>query len=109
MNKVRVLLSSARQNLFTEGNFRTDAFVLLARLLGYCRRQWLLYTFALLFLTLYAVGKHKGASVNKMLKSTANIFIPYYTGQVVTTIFKSRQYSELMKFIGLVGGLSLAR
>nr|pir hypothetical protein ZK484.2 - Caenorhabditis elegans [Caenorhabditis elegans] len=71
-----------------------ETFQLLFRLLGYMGRQWKYYGMAFFFLFCYSLSR---------------VFIPYYTGEVVTAVFGDKaSYEKLHKTVFIMGMLSLA-
>ncbi|CAI5438864.1 unnamed protein product [Caenorhabditis angaria] len=71
-----------------------ETFQLLYRLLGYMGRQWKYYGMAFFFLFCYSLSR---------------VFIPYYTGEVVTAVFgESASYEKLHRTVLIMGLLSLA-
>ncbi|ULU13282.1 hypothetical protein L3Y34_016052 [Caenorhabditis briggsae] len=71
-----------------------ETFQLLYRLLGYMGRQWKYYGMAFFFLFCYSLSR---------------VFIPYYTGEVVTAVFGDKaSYERLHRTVLIMGLLSLA-
>ncbi|PAV67723.1 hypothetical protein WR25_04234 [Diploscapter pachys] len=71
-----------------------ETFTLLWRLFGYMGREWPYYSVAFSFLFLYSLSK---------------VFIPYYTGEVVSAVFgEQASYEKLHRTVGIMALLSLA-
>ncbi|EFP02911.1 hypothetical protein GCK72_001996 [Caenorhabditis remanei] len=71
-----------------------ETFQLLYRLLGYMGRQWKYYGMAFFFLFCYSLSR---------------VFIPFYTGEVVTAVFGDQaSYERLHRTVLIMGLLSLA-
>ncbi|CAB3406987.1 unnamed protein product [Caenorhabditis bovis] len=71
-----------------------ETFKLLYRLLGYMGRQWKYYGMAFFFLLCYSLSR---------------VFIPYYTGEVVTAVFgEQASYERLHRTVFIMAMLSLA-
>ncbi|KAL6732530.1 hypothetical protein Aduo_003282 [Ancylostoma duodenale] len=70
-----------------------ETFVLLFRLLGYMAREWKYYGMAFFFLFCYSLSR---------------VFIPYYTGEVVSAVFgEQASYERLHRTVGIMALLSL--
>ncbi|KAK6045971.1 hypothetical protein COOONC_16524 [Cooperia oncophora] len=70
-----------------------ETFVLLFRLLGYMAREWKYYGMAFTFLFCYSLSR---------------VFIPYYTGQVVSAVYgEGASYERLHRTVGIMALLSL--
>ncbi|VDM65950.1 unnamed protein product [Strongylus vulgaris] len=71
-----------------------ETFVLLFRLLGYMAREWKYYGMAFFFLLCYSISR---------------VFIPYYTGEVVSAVFgEQASYERLHRTVGIMAFLSLS-
>nr|CDJ82259.1 unnamed protein product [Haemonchus contortus] len=71
-----------------------ETFALLFRLLGYMAREWKYYGMAFSFLFCYSLSR---------------VFIPYYTGQVVSAVYgEQASYERLHRTVGIMAMLSLA-
>ncbi|KAK6725515.1 hypothetical protein RB195_004065 [Necator americanus] len=70
-----------------------ETFVLLFRLLRYMAREWKYYGMAFFFLFCYSLSR---------------VFIPYYTGEVVSAVFGEKaSYERLHRTVGIMALLSL--
>ncbi|WKX88018.1 hypothetical protein Q1695_007992 [Nippostrongylus brasiliensis] len=70
-----------------------ETFALLFRLLGYMAREWKYYGMAFTFLFCYSISK---------------VFIPFYTGEVVSAVFgEQASYERLHRTVGIMAMLSL--
>ncbi|CAJ0930103.1 unnamed protein product, partial [Mesorhabditis belari] len=74
----------------TEKRIPTSAHI--KRLLKYCGNEWAWFSGGFGFLIVY---------------STARVFIPLYTGQVISTIVQIKSLSELLTSIFIMSGLTL--
>ncbi|KAJ1346519.1 hypothetical protein KIN20_001327 [Parelaphostrongylus tenuis] len=71
-----------------------ETFMLLFRLLSYMAREWKYYGMAFFFLFCYSLSR---------------VFIPYYTGEVVSAVFgEHASYERLHQTVGIMALLSLA-
>ncbi|KAE9550301.1 hypothetical protein FO519_006491 [Halicephalobus sp. NKZ332] len=72
---------------------KRETFKMLLRLFGYMTKEWAFYCVAFTFLFLY---------------SLARVFTPYYTGEVVASVFgKDASYANLQRAVGIMTLLSL--
>lgn len=72
---------------------KRETFKMLLRLFGYMAKEWKFYCVAFTFLFLY---------------SLARVFTPYYTGEVVSSVFgKDASYANLQRSVGIMTLLSL--
>uniref|UniRef100_A0A7E4UMG2 ABC-type antigen peptide transporter n=1 Tax=Panagrellus redivivus TaxID=6233 RepID=A0A7E4UMG2_PANRE len=73
---------------------KRETFKMLLRLFSYMGKEWAFYTVAFGFLLLY---------------SASRVFIPYYTGEVVASVFgKDSSYEKLHRTVFIMAMLSLA-
>ncbi|KAF8366443.1 haf-9 [Pristionchus pacificus] len=71
-----------------------ETFNLLLRLFGYMGREWRYYSVAFMFLFLYSLSR---------------VFIPFYTGEVISAVFgEGSGYDKLHKTVGIMAVLSFA-
>lgn len=88
-----------------------EATSLFWRLIKYTTREWIWYTFGFIFLFGYSAGKScsrftRDCSANSL---SARIFIPYFTGRVISDVVVERSYSRLVHSVLIMGSLALAR
>uniref|UniRef100_A0A914CDG0 ABC transmembrane type-1 domain-containing protein n=1 Tax=Acrobeloides nanus TaxID=290746 RepID=A0A914CDG0_9BILA len=70
---------------------RLTTFAHIAKILYYCRAQWQWYTAGFVFLIIYA---------------GARVFIPHFTGQVISTIIE-KDFSKLVRSVIFMSALTL--
>jgi|UniRef100_A0AC35EXM9 ATP-binding cassette subfamily B (MDR/TAP) protein 9 len=73
---------------------KRETFKMLFRLFGYMAKEWAFYAVAFSFLLLYSLSR---------------VFTPYYTGEVVASVFgKDASYENLHRTVGIMALLSLS-
>ena len=45
--------------------------------------------------------------IHRVIYVSANIFIPYYTGQVIANVFASKSYEQLLRCVVIITALSI--
>uniref|UniRef100_A0A914W7W3 ATP-binding cassette sub-family B member 9 n=1 Tax=Plectus sambesii TaxID=2011161 RepID=A0A914W7W3_9BILA len=70
-----------------------ETFELIARLLQYCRREWVWHMSGFTWLFLYSISR---------------IVVPYYTGQVIATVVATRSYDNLLDSVKVMTVISVA-
>ncbi|VDL80853.1 unnamed protein product [Nippostrongylus brasiliensis] len=71
---------------------RISTFQHIKALLKYCQHQWLWFTLGFIFLVIYAV---------------ARVFIPRYTGEVISNIVKKAGVASLVRSVLIMGALTM--
>jgi hypothetical protein len=89
-----------------------ETFAHIGRLLQYCKAEWVWYSLGFVFLFVCSAGTflifcHWNTGL--IAWNTARISIPYYTGQAIANIVVTKSYSELLKCVFIVAGLSVIR
>ncbi|RCN46803.1 antigen peptide transporter 2 [Ancylostoma caninum] len=72
---------------------RISTFQHICALLKYCKHQWIWFTSGFIFLVIYAV---------------ARVFIPKYTGDVISNIVKKAGVASLVHSVLIMGALTMA-
>ncbi|GMS98706.1 hypothetical protein PENTCL1PPCAC_20881 [Pristionchus entomophagus] len=83
-----------RQQEEEESAKQRETFQLLLRLFGYMGREWRYYSVAFMFLFLYSLSR---------------VFIPFYTGEVISAVFGvGSGYDKLHRTVAIMAVLSFA-